>query len=741
MNYHDKTKETTGFRQTEKILHLSKNQLQLLFVEMMQGVAINEMIYNENGKAVDFRILNVNKAFETIMNVRKEQVINQLASSIFPERELKKWIAIFASVARGEGSKNYKQYSQLKDKYFEGVVFSVRRGQFWVTYEDFTKRRFAERALQKSEEKWRKLVTTIPSYIALFDLNGRVVFLNHYTDGFSEKDIIGRSLFDFIFEDSKDEYRRNYEACILTKQNQHFVFSGLRNKKYIRIYENYLVPIIDKDLIVNVMAIVTDITEQKLAEEKLQESEERYRRLVEGSPDSIVVHNKGRVIFVNPAGAKLIGAKGPQELIGNPIINFVHPESRREVIDRLRRVVNGKEASPFVGKLVKYDGSVIDVEVVGIPYPYKGHIARQDIIRDITLRKQTEEALLLEKENFRHSLEDSPLGVRIATLEGKTIYANKTLLNFYGYNSLEELQETALKDRYTPESYVQAQKRKHRREHGDFSDTDYEISIIRKNGEIRHLRIFRKDVLWDGARQFLVVCYDITEHRKAENEIRKSKRLLERLNQHLNEVREEERTAISREIHDELGQSMTALKLDLNLMHQYVSTNSEAVKKLQRMIELISGTIKNVQRISSDLRPGILDDLGLVSAIEWYSEEFENRTGIKCNLKLDSSDFKDPQINLTLFRVLQEILTNVIRHAKASTVNITLYKSHKGTTLTIQDNGIGIPEKKIESTKSLGLIGMQERVKYFGGRFYISTKQGQGTKLTIFIPEKKETIL
>ncbi|RQW81044.1 MAG: sensor histidine kinase, partial [Geobacter sp.] len=202
----------------------------------------------------------------------------------------------------------------------------------------------------------------------------------------------------------------------------------------------------------------------------------------------------------------------------------------------------------------------------------------------------------------------------------------------------------------------------------------------------------------------------------------------------LNEIREEERALISREIHDRLGQSMTALKLDLKRMHSYIDTNPDAVKKLNAMIELVSGTIIDVQRISSDLRPGILDELGLVPAIEWYCYEFEERTGIKCILKLDNSDYSDSQINLTFFRILQETLTNVIRHAKASSVSIKLHQSDRGVTMSIKDNGIGITKEQIESYRSLGLISMRERVKQFNGTIDISSKKDSGTKLTIFIP-------
>jgi two-component system sensor histidine kinase UhpB len=181
---------------------------------------------------------------------------------------------------------------------------------------------------------------------------------------------------------------------------------------------------------------------------------------------------------------------------------------------------------------------------------------------------------------------------------------------------------------------------------------------------------------------------------------------------------------------------MTALKLDLSRMLKYIDTNPEAVTKLESMIGLVSDTIKDVQRISSDLRPGILDELGLVSAIEWYCDEFEKRTGIKCILKLEDSDYSDSQINLVFFRVLQETLTNVIRHAKASSVRIKLNQLKKGATMTIQDDGIGIPAEMLGSSKSLGLISMRERVKQFNGTIDISSKKDNGTKLIIFIPNK-----
>jgi PAS domain S-box-containing protein len=350
-------------------------------------------------------------------------------------------------------------------------------------------------------------------------------------------------------------------------------------------------------------------------------------------------------------------------------------------------------------------------------------------------RKQADNALRESEARFRNLFENSLLGISITNPEGRLIQVNMAYAKMYGYNNPEEIlaEVSNVKHLYVkPEDRNEVIRALSR--HGFMEPKEFEL--VRRDGSrffvlvsISQIRSSDGKLLYNQATHI-----DLTERRKMESELRNSKELLENLYQHLNEVRENERATISREIHDELGQSMTALKLDLNQMHKYVGTNPEAIIKLDSMIELVSNTIKDVQRISSDLRPGILDDLGLVSAIEWYCDEFEKRTGIKCSQKLENSAFSDPRINLTFFRALQEALTNVIRHAKASYVNVKLHQSNKGVTLTIQDNGIGIPEVKIKSYKSMGLISMRERVRQLNGKIDISSKKGDGTKLTVFIP-------
>jgi signal transduction histidine kinase len=221
---------------------------------------------------------------------------------------------------------------------------------------------------------------------------------------------------------------------------------------------------------------------------------------------------------------------------------------------------------------------------------------------------------------------------------------------------------------------------------------------------------------------------------KAEEEMKNMKESLEMLNRRLNEIRENERAAISREIHDHLGQSLTAMKIDIQHLQDKMEDGSEEVLKLESMSQLATEMIRDVQRIAAELRPPLLDDLGLVSAMEWYIKEFGKRTGITCRQTLEQLQFTDKEKNLTLYRILQEALTNVSRHSSAKTVWIELSGRDRDVVLAVKDNGVGFDESKVRSYRSLGFIGIRERLKQSGGSLDIKSRLGIGTRLIVTIP-------
>jgi PAS domain S-box-containing protein len=228
---------------------------------------------------------------------------------------------------------------------------------------------------------------------------------------------------------------------------------------------------------------------------------------------------------------------------------------------------------------------------------------------------------------------------------------------------------------------------------------------------------------------------DVTDRRLAENELLRSRQELRDLTARLQLVREEERTNLAREVHDELGQALTGLKIDLAWLKPRVADRPALVDRVQSIIVRIDGAMDTVRRIATDLRPSVLDDLGLVAAVEWQAQEFERSTGITAQLEVQAIY---PQLDdvcaTTAFRILQETLTNVARHAHATRVNIALRVSAEELTLEVRDNGRGISEGEMASPRSLGLIGSRERAIACGGELVIRGVRKQGTKVLLRIP-------
>lgn len=265
--------------------------------------------------------------------------------------------------------------------------------------------------------------------------------------------------------------------------------------------------------------------------------------------------------------------------------------------------------------------------------------------------------------------------------------------------------------------------------------SNFECRMITNSGRVLDVQItVRKyEYGWQGGDGYQGIIRDITQYKLYFEELIRSRQELRNLTAHIENLREQERTDIAREIHDVLGQSLTALRLDLSWVRKKIKPEeTDLTDKISIMDGIINDIISTVRKLSTQLRPGILDDLGLPAAIEWQTDEFKKRTGISCDVRCEEVGDLPEDKSVALFRIFQESFTNIMKHSSADNVTITLRKIDGNVEMVIKDNGKGLCDDELHTKGSYGIIGMKERVKNLNGTLYIDGNSG--TTIRVVIP-------
>jgi PAS domain S-box-containing protein len=358
------------------------------------------------------------------------------------------------------------------------------------------------------------------------------------------------------------------------------------------------------------------------------------------------------------------------------------------------------------------------------------------LLINMSMRKRMERALRDSEEKYRDLYDNAPDMYHSINRDGIVVDCNETEASMLGYRK-EEIIGRPIADFLTGDSRkIYEQEFSALKDHRALFGLEREF--VRKDGTIlpASLNVFiERDEKGELIRT-KTIGRDVTERKRVEEALRRSREDLRSLSAHIQSAREEERGHIAREIHDELGQILSKLKLDLSWLKKRLTKGQETlVDKTEQMSDLVDTTIKAVQRISSELRPGVLDYLGLAAAIEWQSKEFKERTGIECAVAISAGiGTPDQNISTAVFRIFQETLTNIIRHANATRVEVSLKKEDNVLILVVKDNGIGISEEKVSNHASFGLMGMRERARFLGGKVTVNGVTGEGTTVSVLIP-------
>jgi two-component system sensor histidine kinase UhpB len=608
-------------------------------------------------------------------------------------------------------------------------------GQYVEIVRDLSERKDAQKAEGEMQERLKAIFNGTTDAILLADDSGKIVQVNLAAQkmlGYDEEELLSKNSVEIFLPDEEvwDEF-----------------IKGEKSADVITLTRKGGTPVICRfNLRTNILpgfhlSILTDITENKRAEDLLRKSEsglaEAQRLAQYGSWELNILTDE---ITWSDELFRIFGReKGTFPVSYLSFLSCVDEPERQKIHQQIQSAYDAEKPFDIEYHITTPGGERRDIHGIG---KIKRDSERKitgffGTAQNITERKKTEEAVIESEKKYHYLFENNPLPMWVMDKETLALLeVNLQALRNYGY-SREEFLSLPYAQLKAP-----AEKKRFRDFQHLISEEPYNAGIwkhLKKDQTVMDVEILLHDIEFHQQKAYLLIVTDVTEKFKSEEELKSSYQQLKDLTARLQNILEDERTRIARAVHDELGQQLTALKMDASWISNRINIDDKPIQgKLGEMMMLIDETVKTVRRISAELRPGILDDLGLIPALEWQGEEFERRTGIQSKFLNGSADFGvDRDISTNIFRVYQEVLTNVARHSNATSIETTIEESNGWITLTIKDNGIGFDPEDAKNKKSLGLLGMRERALMFHGELTVETGNERGTIISLRMPVGK----
>ena len=600
-----------------------------------------------------------------------------------------------------------------------------------------------EKRLKANEQWWATTLKSIGDAVITTDAKGSISFLNTAAESllgvdFSEAE--GKDLYrvcQFLHSDDRSELSNPVQKVLRSKAILNYRDSAILvvedgTEKSVLITAS---PIQDnRNLFTGVALVVRDVSERKQFEERIR----LQASALNAAANGIVITDKSGVIqWVNPALSALTGYSA-EEVVGKTPALFNSGRHEEAFYGNIwETILSGKVWHDEIVNAKKDGSEYIEEQIITPVYDRNGEISHFVAIKqDITERKEAELAVRESERNFREIFEHIQSGFIRVDTNGRVLLVNPQLLEMMGLDSTETLYGHEVRHL----EYLQK------------FDFQKFARLLQAQGEVRQ---FQGILVSADGREIQVSvnayavqnesgeveCYegtmaDITELKAIESDLKRSRDQLREFGKHQQEILEEERKKIARYIHDELGQDLTALKMDVAWMKRKLPESGEGLlQKAEAMSGLIDESIQHVKHVSAELRPRLLDDLGLIPAIEWQAQAFQERSGVHCTVTARPEEFTlDIDRSITVVRIIQEALTNVARHAEASEVFIELEYSSEALTFTVRDDGKGLRNEEVNKGHSFGLIGVRERALAWGGEVGLEGRPEQGTRLTVLIP-------
>jgi PAS domain S-box-containing protein len=483
-------------------------------------------------------------------------------------------------------------------------------------------------------------------------------------------------------------------------------------------------------------------TEHEHAIERLRQSEEHFRFLTENATDLIYIMSlpDGRYDYVSPSSAHLTGYTQIDFYSAPRLMQTIaHPDWHDYCEEQREKLLEGKVAAHFEFQIIHKSGETRWVHQRNVPIwsedGSKSLIAIQGVVTDITEQKHAAEQRQQQKTFLQQIIDTDPNLIYVKDAAGNFLMVNQALADLYGMamqKMIGKREGEIIQDQEEISGYLKSG-------HETFRDGDAVVSteaiLMPDDKQHWYLTIKKPLIQPDGSVSVLGIAVDITAQKRSEIKLAQSYRKLQQLYLHLENIRAEERAKIALNLHDEMGATLAAIKMSIAwLASKLPAGMPQLAAEVAHLTKLVSAGIQTMRHTVTQLNPARLDDIGLMAAIRDYVKKFQQHTKIECLLTLPNEELAlEANQSATIFRIIQESLNNVVKHAQASEVHILLKKRGKSLLLTVEDNGIGLNSDE-RKKQTFGLLGIRERALMVGGKARIKSQQGKGTQVSASIP-------
>lgn len=696
----------------------SEDRYREVLEQAAEGISVTDQQLN---------FLLVNQALCNMVGYTREELLKMKTTDLIESASLEQLPLQTKTILSGETVRVERSIRRKDGSIIlvEGSNKLLADGTIQTILHDITERKRAEEKLKQTEAFYRAITEKSNEGVMVLDKNLVVLYRKppQFPSGYSNEELVGFNRTDLIHPDDVAQFMREL-AKLKSEQTLTFIFRIKNPAGDWDYFESLTTNLLDNPHIQGYVVNYRNVNERKRAEEKLQQTEAFYRAVTEQSHEGITVIDRfGKVRYRSAVNAATTGYEDDQ-LTQENFARFTHPDDQQRITETIRRLApNESRLVESRLKTARGEWRWLESSITNLlEHPaIQGYVINT---RDISERKAAEEKLNRAEAFYRAVTEQSNEGVMVFDKDMIIHYRNPSQLHISSF-PYDEMVGRDRTDTIHPD---------------DLREFLLELPHLQPGQTL--LNTFRAqdgEGKWNwfesrvtnllehpAVHGYVSNYYNINERKEAEAVQRE-------LSQQLLNVQEEERRAIARELHDEIGQSLTAIKVGLQ-----TAKHLGTPETLDDALRLTETVLSQVRELSLNLHPRLLEDLGLTAALRWYASEQAKRGGLElsCDIRLDNVTLA-PDLNITIYRIVQEALTNILRHAQAKSVLLSLVTQHGSLTLRVKDDGRGIAPTLLTNPltkESIGLVSMRERAKLQGGRLELHAAPGQGTEVVATFP-------